>query len=174
MSAASLSSFHDFVARLDMAIRLQKSESERRSTVAAKATQCLLERQQRLFAFEALMARSNHAIQSGRSAAGTKGFGRVRSTAVSQQFGWGIAMNGNVTIPPPSGRPTEARPMRDEAKNPDAKLQNSSFADALAATQTGDAPERESKPSAQPVLNTRNEALESPVESVDYGASSMQ
>lgn len=63
VSALSLASFHDFVARLDMAIGLQKHESKKRSSLAAQATQLLMEKQQRLFAFEALMARNNAAIQ---------------------------------------------------------------------------------------------------------------
>lgn len=63
VSALSLASFHDFVARLDMAIGLQKHESSRRSALAAQATQLLMEKQQRLFAFEALMARNNAAMQ---------------------------------------------------------------------------------------------------------------
>lgn len=60
--ASSLASFHEFVGRLDIAIRIQKAESERRIGLASRATQNLVEKQQRLFAFEALMARHNIAL----------------------------------------------------------------------------------------------------------------
>jgi flagellar protein FliJ len=67
VSASSLVSFHEFVGRLDLAIRMQKDETERRVGLASRATQQLMEKQQKLFAFEALLAR-HHASQAATAA----------------------------------------------------------------------------------------------------------
>lgn len=64
VSATSLASFHEFVTRLDVAIRMQKEETAKRIGLASRATQNLLEKQQRLFAFDALMTRHHLAVQA--------------------------------------------------------------------------------------------------------------
>lgn len=64
VSAASLSAFHEFVARLDTAIRMQKAETERRRSLSVRTTQELMEKQRKLFAFEALMTRQKTAQQA--------------------------------------------------------------------------------------------------------------
>lgn len=62
-----LAQYHGFVTRLDAAIQVQQAELERRTHLAATATQRLMAQQKRLRSIEALISRQN-AVQQARTA----------------------------------------------------------------------------------------------------------
>ena len=62
-----LAQYHGFVARLDTAIEVQQAELERRTRLAATATQRLMAQQKRLRSIEALISRQN-AVQQAKAA----------------------------------------------------------------------------------------------------------